>query len=195
MKHRIPQTIRTAALLLIFSVGVFAQTLAKAPALQLKDIQGKPLRLEDYRGKVVLVNFWATWCVPCRTEIPDLIKWQRDYRSRGLQVVGIAYPPETLAEVRRFAREKKVNYPLALGTKETKLLFTQSETLPMTVVIDSEGYVRDVIEGIVFPDEFDQKIKALLPSQNRKLRITTKRSKRTAMLRPRKLRVPSHVSI
>jgi hypothetical protein len=81
-----------------------------------------------------------------------------------LQVVGIAYPPQTLAEVRRFVRRKKVNYPIALGNKETRLLFTQSETLPVTVVIDREGNVRKVIEGIVFPEEFDAEVKPLLAS-------------------------------
>jgi cytochrome c biogenesis protein CcmG/thiol:disulfide interchange protein DsbE len=158
---------------------VFAQTLEKAPSLQLTDIEGKAVRLDDYRGKVVLVNFWATWCPPCRKEIPDLIKWQRQYRSRGLQVVGIACPPETPAAVRDFARRKRVNYPLALGTKETKLLFTKSEVLPATVVIDSKGNVRAVIEGIVFPEEFDQEIKSLLPRHPRNQKIKNG-SKRTA---------------
>ena len=130
--------------------------------LTVKDIHGRYIRLRDYRGKVVLVNFWATWCPPCRTEIPDLIKLQHDYRSRGLQVVGVTYPPQKLAEVRRFIRRAKVNYPVGLGTKETKLLFTTSETLPMTIVIGTDGRIRDIIEGILLPDEFEQKIKPLL---------------------------------
>ena len=75
--------------------------------LTLKDIEGRDVRLSSYRGKVVLVNFWATWCPPCRKEVPDLIKLQRDYGSRGLQVIGITYPPEELAEVRRFVREAR----------------------------------------------------------------------------------------
>src|SRR5215208_7052401 len=77
----------------------------KAPALTLKDLRGRNLRLSDYKGKVVLLNFWATWCPPCRAEMPDLIKMQREYRSRGLQVIGITYPPEQLSEVRRFIRK------------------------------------------------------------------------------------------
>lgn len=130
--------------------------------LTLKDIQGREIRLSDYRGKVVLLNFWATWCPPCRKEIPDLIRLQRDYRSRGLQVIGVTYPPQQLATVRRFVRRAKMNYPVALGSKETKLLFTTSEALPMTIVVGTDGRVRDIIEGILLPEEFEQKIKPLL---------------------------------
>jgi peroxiredoxin len=142
--------------------GQSAQKARKAPALSLRDIQGRSLRLSDYKGKVVLLNFWATWCPPCRAEMPDLVKMQREYKSRGLQVVGITYPPETAGEVRRFTRKLRINYPVALGTKETKSLFEQSETLPLTIVIDREGNIRDRIEGILLPEEFEQKIKPLL---------------------------------
>ncbi len=140
----------------------FGQTGQKAPPLALKDLQGRNLRLSNYKGKVVLINFWATWCPPCRAEMPDLIKMQREYRSRGLQVIGVTYPPQTAGEVRRFIRKLRVNYPVALGTKETKTLFDQSETLPVTVIIDREGNFRELIEGILLPEEFEQKIKPLL---------------------------------
>ena len=130
--------------------------------LTVKNIHGRYIRLSDYRGKVVLVNFWATWCPPCRKEIPDLIRLQREYRSRGLQVIGVTYPPQKLAEVRRFVRRTKVNYPVGLGTKETKLLFSQGEALPMTIVVGTDGRIRDIIEGILLPEEFEQKIKPLL---------------------------------
>jgi len=130
--------------------------------LTVKDIHGRNIRLSDYRGKVVLVNFWATWCPPCRKEIPDLIRLQREYRSRGLQVIGVTYPPQKLAEVRRFVRRAKVNYPVGLGTKEMKLLFTQSESLPMTIVISRNGTIQDIIEGILLPEEIEQRIKPLL---------------------------------
>lgn len=138
------------------------QDVRKAPSLVLEDLRGRTFRLSDYKGKVVLINFWATWCPPCRAELPDLVKWQREYRGRGLQVIGVTYPPEKIAEVRRFVRKLKVNYPVALGAKETKALFFQGETLPLTVIIDREGYVRDLIEGILLPEEFEQKIKPLL---------------------------------
>ena len=96
---------------------------------------------------------------------PDLIKLQRRYRNQGLRIIGITYPPETLSEVRTFVRKRKMNYPIAMGTRETKTLFTPSETLPMTVVIDSGGAIRAVIEGIMYTDEFQEKVKPLLLSR------------------------------
>jgi thiol-disulfide isomerase/thioredoxin len=98
------KTIVLAVLLLLVSVSIQAQSATSPAALELKDIHGKRLNLSDYKGKVVLVNFWATWCAPCRTEIPDLIKLQRTYRNKGLQIIGITYPPEKRYEVRRFMR-------------------------------------------------------------------------------------------
>lgn len=148
-----------AVLLLLVPLIALGQEPAQ---LRIKDIQGRYISLSNYRGKVVLINFWATWCPPCRQEIPDLIKYQRDYRKQGLQVIGITYPPQTLAEVRRFVRQAKVNYPVALGTEETKSSFAQSGALPLTIVIGKDGRVRDIIEGILLPDEFEQKIKPLL---------------------------------
>lgn len=150
------------ALLLFPTVAVVAQSSTPPASLRLKDIHGRWLGLSDYKGKVVLINFWATWCPPCRQEIPDLTKLQRQYRNRGLQIIGITYPPETLPEVRGFGRKFKINYPVAIGTKANKAQFTSSETLPVTVVIDRDGAVRDVIEGIMYADEFDQKVKPLL---------------------------------
>jgi len=148
-------------LLLLLSASALAQSWPP-PELSLKDIHARQLRLADYKGEVVLINFWATWCIPCRTEIPDLIKIQKRHRARGLRVIGITYPPEKISEVRRFIRRLKVNYPVAMGTKATKALFTTSKTLPMTIVIDRQGTVREVIEGIMYEDEFEQKVKPLL---------------------------------
>jgi thiol-disulfide isomerase/thioredoxin len=148
-------------LLVALPVAAVGQS-AKAPPVALKDLRGRAISLSDYKGKIVLLNFWATWCPPCRAEMPDLVKWQREYRSKGLQVVGVTYPPTNRAEVRKFIRSLKVNYPVLLGTKETKLLFDPGETLPLTVVIDREGNIRDLIEGIVLPEEFEQKVKPLL---------------------------------
>jgi thiol-disulfide isomerase/thioredoxin len=134
----------------------------KAPPLTLKSIEGRTVRLSDYRGRVVLVNFWATWCPPCRAEMPDLVKLQREYGKDGLQIIGVTYPPEHLARVRKFTRRLKVNYPIVLGTRETKAGFSSDETLPLTVIIDREGKIRGAIAGILLPEEFNVQIKPLL---------------------------------
>jgi thiol-disulfide isomerase/thioredoxin len=124
--------------------------------------KGHALRLSDYKGKVVILNFWATWCAPCRAEMPDLVKWQREYKSKGLQVIGVTYPLVELAEAREFIKSINVNYPVALGEEQTKAMFDKGETLPVTVVIDKKGMVREVIQGIIFPEEFEEKVKPLL---------------------------------
>jgi thiol-disulfide isomerase/thioredoxin len=150
------------ALLILLTPAVAMAQPKRVPTLTLRDLNGRSLSLAQYKGKVVLVNFWATWCAPCRAEIPDLIKMQRQYRKRGLRIIGITYPPETRLEVRRFARALRINYRVAIGTEATKALFTNSATLPMTVVIDRDGSVREIIEGVMYSDEFEQKVKPLL---------------------------------
>jgi thiol-disulfide isomerase/thioredoxin len=152
----------SATLLVALLSLVLGQGEKPVPNLELKDVEGRALRLSDYKGRVVLLNFWATWCAPCRAEMPDLIKWQREYKGKGLQVIGVTYPPEELTEVRKFIKSIKINYPVALGGEQTKALFDKGETLPFTVVIDKKGMVREVIQGIIFPEEFEQKVKPLL---------------------------------
>jgi thiol-disulfide isomerase/thioredoxin len=159
--------ISIALLLFSLSTAGVAQTASQSASLKLVDLQGQPLSLETYRGKIVLLNFWATWCPPCRAEMPDLIKYQKQYQAQGLQIIGITYPPEELSNVRRFTKSIGVNYPIAIGTEETKSSFSQDEALPMTVIIDREGKVLDVISGILLPEEFDEKIKPLLRQSQR----------------------------
>ena len=132
------------------------------PQVVLKDVDGRTVRLSDYHGKVVLINFWATWCPPCRAEMPDLVRLQREHAKQGLQIIGITYPPERKDRVVRFARSIKVNYPIILGTREIKARFSSEETLPLTVVINRDGKVSDIISGILLREEFDEKIKPLL---------------------------------
>jgi len=155
--------LRSSILLIIALVpaSVLGQTV-KAPQFKLTDINGRTVRLSDYRGKVVLINFWATWCQPCRAEMPDLVQLQRDYAKQGLQIIGITYPPERKTRVRRFARSLKVNYPIILGTREIKARYSSEETLPLTVVINRNGAISDIISGILLREEFDEKIKPLL---------------------------------
>lgn len=167
-------------LTLLFWQSASGQSSQRAAELALKDINGRRFSLSEYKGKVVLLNFWATWCPPCRAEMPDLVRWQRVYRNHGLQVVGVTYPPNDIREIRKFMRSIKVNYPIAFGTAETKALFMDGETLPITVVIDRNRMIRETIEGILLPEEFEQKIKPLL-KQSKRLKphqSTLKKSRR-----------------
>jgi len=150
------------ATLITFSPARVLPQEVKAPRFELRDINGRIVRLSNYQGKVVLINFWATWCPPCRAEMPELVRLQRVHRKDGLQIIGITYPPERKSQVRGFARKLKVNYPIVLGTRELKARFSSDETLPLTVVINRDGKVSDIIGGILLREEFDEKIKPLL---------------------------------
>ena len=161
MSKRVLILIFFVALLLVSPAIVLAHQ-TTAPQFVLRDINGNTVRLSAYRGKVVLINFWATWCPPCRAEMPDLVRLQREHARQGLQVIGITYPPETKTRVRRFASSLKVNYPIILGTRQLKARFSSEETLPLTVIIDRDGKVNNIISGILLREEFDEKIKPLL---------------------------------
>ena len=152
------------ALALCMSVVIHGQTV-KAPPIVLRDTSGKSVKLSELRGKTILLNFWATWCIPCAAEVEDLVKWQAQYRSAGLQIVGITYPPTNAVKVRSFVRTKKINYPILYGSKKTKQLFDRTDTLPITIIIDKEGNIRGRIDGVIFPDEFDKQIRPLLEMQ------------------------------
>jgi thiol-disulfide isomerase/thioredoxin len=153
--------------ILLLLPTVFAQPKA-VPDWTLQDISGRTIRLRDYKGKVVLLNFWATWCAPCLAEIPELVQWQRRYAKDGLQVIGITHPPNTKREIVQFVRKYKLNYPIIQGTPELKSYFTPSETLPYTVVIDTTGKIHTTIEGILYADEFAEKVQPLLQKSPRR---------------------------
>ena len=115
----------------------------------LPDLSGKPQTLSRWRGKVLVVNFWATWCAPCREEIPALIRVQRKYVANGVQIVGIAV--DNAAKVLDYAEEMRIDYPLLIGTMETlsvtRELGNRAEVLPFTVVLDRAGKVVQVHAG------------------------------------------------
>lgn len=114
------------------------------------DITGKTITAESLRGKVVLVNFWATWCPPCRAEIPDLIALQNKYRDR-LVVLGISEDEGPVDDVKAFVAAQKMNYPVAMTTPELSKVFKGVTALPTTFVIDPEGLVQQKHIGILQP--------------------------------------------
>jgi thiol-disulfide isomerase/thioredoxin len=142
-----------------------------AMALTLADLDGKPQPLEQWRGKVVVVNFWATWCAPCREEIPILIRLQEKYGERGLQLVGIAIDQPD--KVRPYAREMRMNFPILIGELEainlTRAWGNRAGVLPFTVVLGRDGKIASREVGVVK----EAKIEPLLSSLLGEVRATS----------------------
>ena len=141
-----------------------AQDAPKADlSFTLKDMNGKDVRLADLAGKVVLVNFWATWCGPCRMETPWLVELQEKYRSRGLRVLGISVddPPEAIPP---FAREFRINYPLLLGRDrdDVQKAYGPVMVLPMTVIVGRDGRICVRHIGPAAKEQFESEITSLL---------------------------------
>jgi thiol-disulfide isomerase/thioredoxin len=118
------------------------------PPLVATDLDGRQISTAALRGKVVLVNFWATWCPPCRAEIPDLVALQERYKDH-LQIIGISQDSGSVDEVRRFAAEHRINYPTVMSTPEIEALFPGVYALPTTFVLDREGKLAQKHIGLL----------------------------------------------
>ena len=121
------------------------------PAFTVTDIDGKTVSLADLKGKVLLVNFWATWCPPCRAEIPDLVKLQDKYRDK-LVVLGISEDEVEPAQVKAFATQQKMNYPIVMANAELRQIFKGVAALPTTFVLDTEGTIQMRHVGMLDPE-------------------------------------------
>lgn len=132
-----------------------------APDFELKDSDGKNLRLSTLKGKVVLVNFWATWCEGCQVEIPWFVEFEKRYADRGLVVVGVSMDDDGWKSVRPWIKEKKVNYPIVIGDEGLGKQYGL-EGMPLTVLVDYEGKIADVHAGVVNKADTEKKIRALL---------------------------------
>lgn len=118
----------------------------RAPEFSRSDLQGAPVDLAQYRGKVVLLNFWATWCGPCRIEMPRFIQWQKAYAAQGLQVLGVSID-DSIAPVRPFAQKLQVDYPIVMGDAKLGDLYGGVYGVPVTFLIDRQGIVRARYDG------------------------------------------------
>jgi peroxiredoxin len=132
-----------------------------APDFNLEDASGKDVELGDLKGKVVLVNFWATWCEGCQVEIPWFVEFQKEYASRGLVVIGISMDDDGWKSVKPWIKEKKVNYPIVIGNEGLGKQYGL-EGMPLTALVDREGRIADVHSGIVKKTATQQKIRDLL---------------------------------
>ena len=133
--------------------------------MYLKDISGFPVLTREQEGAVsrrLRAGDKAARQEMIQCNLRLVVSVARQYENQGLQVIGVTYPPTNTADVRRFLRRHQVSYPVLLGTRATKTLFDEGETLPFTVVIDRSGNVREFIEGILLPEEFEEKVRPLL---------------------------------
>ena len=137
-----------------------AQTFPQAPDVQFTKLDGAPLRLKELHGHVVLLNFWATWCGPCRNEIPSLNAMQKDLSARGLEVIGVSYD-DTIGLVQEFQKEIPQSYQIVLGGREVGDQLPAAP-LPTTYIIDREGRIREKMIGEKSRATFESVIKPLL---------------------------------
>jgi len=136
-----------------------------APDMALETLAGEDLNLADQKGKVVLVNFWATWCAPCRKEIPDLIELHSSMESEGLMVVGIALDEEGRSVVEPYAEKMDINYPIVIDTsRSVESQFESMYGLPTTYVVNPDGNVVKRVLGIFPVDEMKPELQDMLRS-------------------------------
>lgn len=117
----------------------------KSPSFSLEALDGTTITLDELKDKVVVLNFWATWCPPCVAEIPHLIDIQKDY-SEDLQVIGVSFD-ESIEDVKEFRSKKDIHYPIAMSTPDIVQSFGHVRSIPTTFIIDKDGFVRDIIVG------------------------------------------------
>ena len=130
------------------SEAVQNQDNSVAPDFTLPDINGMKVKLSDLKGKVVALNFWATWCGPCRKEIPDFIELQNMYGKDGLQFVGIALDEGGVDVIKPFAGKLKVNYPVLIGNEAVVASYGGMSAIPVTILIDKKGTMRGKFVGM-----------------------------------------------
>jgi len=133
-----------------------------APDFALQDVNGHTVKLSDYRGKVVLLDFWATWCGPCKIEIPWFQEFERQNKDRGFAVIGVAMDDEGWDVVKPFAQERGINYRLVVGNDSIAQQFGGVDALPTTFLIDREGKIASVHIGLSGKRDFEDGIQELL---------------------------------
>ena len=133
-----------------------------APDFTLKDSDGKTVKLSDYKGKVVLLNFWATWCGPCRIEIPWFMDFEQKFKDRGFAVLGVAMDDEGWEVVKPYLEKMKMNYRVVVGDEMTATRYGGIDAMPSTFIIDKDGKIAAVHVGLVSKNSYQHDIEQLL---------------------------------
>ncbi len=158
-----------------------------APAFALTDANGSKVRLADYRGKVVLLNFWATWCGPCELEIPWFQEFEQQYKSRGFEVVGVSMDEDGWPVIKPYIAEHKVNYRILLGDDSVSQLYGGVEALPTTFIIDRDGrFAFPPHVGLAAKSEYASEIQSLLDEKETNASSSFKSSPAALLFGPTK---------
>jgi thiol-disulfide isomerase/thioredoxin len=136
-----------------------------APDFSLETLDGPSMRLSDLRGKAVLLNFWATWCGPCKIEMPWFVDLQKQYGPQGLQIVGVAMDDASKEDIGKFARDMGVNYPILIGKEAVGEQYGGVNALPETFLIGRDGKIVDKIIGLRGKAEIEDSIKKALDTR------------------------------
>ena len=136
-----------------------------APDFSLESLDGKSVRLSDLRGKAVLLNFWATWCGPCKIEMPWFVELQNKYGAQGLQIVGVAMDDASKEDIAKFAKEMGVNYPILIGKESIGDQYGGIPALPESFFIGRDGKMVDKIIGLKGKSEIEDAVKKALDTQ------------------------------
>lgn len=133
-----------------------------APEFNLPDLTGAQIASSTFKGKVVILDFWATWCGPCKMEVPHLVNLQSKYRSQGLAIVGVSLDANGAGDVKPFADEHDVNYTMLIGNEAVAKSYGSINAIPTTFVIGRDGKIVQRFIGYTPPEVFEQTIKPLL---------------------------------
>jgi cytochrome c biogenesis protein CcmG/thiol:disulfide interchange protein DsbE len=134
-----------------------------APLLSLRNAKGAPVKLSDYKGKVVLLDFWATWCTGCKLEIPWFMEFEKKYGAEGLTAIGVALDEDGWGTVKAYLAEHPITYPVVLGDMDIlEKRFGLPASLPVTILIDRSGRIASTHAGVVDKDKFETDIRQLL---------------------------------
>lgn len=147
-----------------FTTNALAQR--KAPNVVFKTSDGKTYDLSKLSGKVVIVNFWATWCGPCRKEIPDFIEFYKSYKDKGVEIIGVSLDREGWEKVTPFLKQTPINYPIVLGNGEIAGKFSKFNAIPTTFIIDKSGNIVDEHTGVMTRSQLEAKVKPLLAANS-----------------------------
>jgi peroxiredoxin len=145
----IPPIVALFVLVITISACAVGDDSPLAPNFRLKDLNGSEITLSDYEGKVLYINFWATWCPPCRAEIPDFIQFYKEYKAQGLEVLGVSVDQMSAEKVLAFAKANGMNYPVAMYTMDLINDYRPGNSIPTTIVIDRKGRIRHKQVGMM----------------------------------------------